>query len=110
MINNTNNTKLGQHVTPRRAVLKWMGQVVSGASLAAIALGLADPENAFAMPGCKQCPTGCIVSTCIGNPPCSENLRYYVVAGNYIGGCAGPNGCPTTCYYDGCRAGCNCCA
>ncbi len=110
MTNNTNDTDLErQHVNSRRAVLKWMGQIVSGASLAAIGLGLADPKKAFAMPGCIKCPIGCIVSTCIGNPPCSENLRYYVVSANYVGGCEINGHCTTTCSFSGCQAGCNCC-
>ncbi len=68
-----------QPVNSRRTILKWIGQVVSGASLAAIAIGLADPENAFAKPDCYQCPTGCVIVYCSsGNPPCNPNARYYL--------------------------------
>lgn len=97
-----------QPVSTRRTVIKWMGQIISGASIAAVALGFADPERVFATPGCIKCPTGCVVTKCIGNPPCSEHLRYYVDLAYYTGGCANPN-CPTSCSYVGCAAGCSCC-
>lgn len=100
----------------RRSFFTWVGQVAAGASLAAIGLGLANPESVLAAskpsikhgpntPNCIPCPTGCQVTRCIQNGGgCPEYQVTYVV---YHGGCAPCNPsqhtvCNGTCCIDSC--------
>lgn len=102
----------GKEFPPRRMFFIWMGQIASGAALALLGLGIEKPFVALASsaePDCNQCPPKgtCDVTTCIGNPPCSEQLRYYKVYTCYLGGCVPPGQpCPAN-VCSGCAGGCD---
>jgi hypothetical protein len=96
----------------RRAFFIWIGQIAADASLAAIGLGIEKPLTALASsaePECTPCPPKgtCEVTECIGNPPCSEQLRYYKVYTCYLGGCINPGQSCLTKVCSGCAGGCD---
>lgn len=59
----------------RRGFFNWIGQVVAGASLAGIGLGLAKPLTALAAPDCTPC-TGCNIISSYVDHACCPNTNY----------------------------------
>lgn len=93
----------------RRSFFSWVGQVIAGASLAGIGLGLAQPTYAKSNePDCLQiCPPDCHVVSCVANGNCEHSGQgsYYLIWG-YTSGCE-----PNCQYhqYSGCSFNCSPC-
>ncbi len=71
-----NTSNQDKHPRSRRKFFIWIGQVVAGASLAAIGLGLADPQKVLADPDCTPCE-GCVVVSCLPNGYCKAHNPEY---------------------------------
>ncbi len=110
MSNLENSNQRFEEAQSRRCFVKWIGQIVAGASLATIGLGIANPLDALAankkkaIPNCYQCPpdgyqdTVCYKSTsCFNKGGCARELV------TYHGGCViSPSQCPVTIVQEGC--------
>jgi hypothetical protein len=84
----------------RRGFLTWVSQVVAGASIAGIGLGLVKPLEAFAAPNCNPC-TGCKFLCQIFNTDCCPGSYPILMQVQNITGC-NPPGCVYQTPYFGC--------
>jgi len=93
---------------PRRKFFVWVGQIIAGASLAGIGLGLVDPKAVLADPECTPC-SGCKILSCTYSGTCraqNPNTPYLVEYQAYVG-CV-PPGCTLAPPAYECNSGCGC--
>lgn len=92
----------------RRNFIKFVGQIVTGASVAGIGIGLTQNRNALAEPNCVPC-TGCVVLSCTYSGTCRARYPQYpyeIIYGQYDG--CDASGCTYTYTYNKCNSACSC--